>query len=214
VTHPGNARSAVPKGHEPDDPERGRPNVISGSGSEGLGALRFVLVLSGFAPLFVLWAIEGCQAVGDASWRTGCLLAAALPYAVLLARMIIARCQKDSIRISVVRSENLNQNILLYLVACLLPLYAAPIASFRQLIAVLLTLLFITYLFWRLDLHYINIIFLIAGYNFFLVVLDSAGRTAVLLSKRKTLQAAESVDGLRLSDSVVLEGERGSNGQA
>ena len=176
--------------------------------SEGLRVARFMMVFGSFAPLFLLWAIQGSEWLGDEIWAAACLTLAIGPNLILWLRLKIAIGEKDEMNLSVLSGEDHRVHLLTYLFATLLPFYAAPIESPRQLCAVLVGLMFVIFLFWRMNLHYINLAFAVAGYNVYTVDLDGpVPRKAVLLTKRSYLGSRSAVTALRLSDTVFLEQE-------
>lgn len=102
----------------------------------------------------------------------------------------------------------------MYLFALLLPFYAVDLGSWRDAFAVLLALLFIAFLFWHLNLHYMNLLFAIRGYRVFTVYPPTdanpvTGRTTfVLITRRVALSPGDRVVAYRMSDSVFLEPAR------
>lgn len=174
--------------------------------SEGLRVARFLMVVGSFAPLFLLWAIQGSKWLGDTVWATGCLALAICPNLILWLRLKIASRERDEMQLSVISAEDHRVHLLTYLFATLLPFYAAPIESPRQLCAVVVGLMFVLFLFWRMNLHYMNLAFAAAGYNVYTVDLDGpVPRKAVLLTKRSYLGSHCAITALRLSDTVFLE---------
>ncbi len=94
----------------------------------------------------------------------------------------------------------------------LLPLYTANLANERELFAVAAAFVFIVFLFWHMNLHYMNIVFAVLGYRVYTVEMaaqrGSPGSAVVLLSKRNSPPlAGASIDALRLSDTVFVEKE-------
>jgi hypothetical protein len=92
----------------------------------------------------------------------------------------------------------------------LLPLYAANLANERELFAVSVAFIFIVFLFWHMNLHYMNVAFAVLGYRVYTVEMASRpgtpGSSGVLLSKRiSPPPAGATIDGLRLSDTVCVE---------
>ena len=137
--------------------------------SEGLKIARFLMVLGSFAPLFVLWAIQGSKIVDDAVWWSVCGALAIIPNLVLWFRLLIVRREQDKQRLTVAGAEDHREHLITYLFATLLPFYTAPMESSRHLISVALGVTFIVFLFWRMNLHYMNLAFAVAGYNLFTI---------------------------------------------
>ena len=92
----------------------------------------------------------------------------------------------------------------------LLPFYTVNLRDCREFAATLLALLFILFLFWHLNLHYMNLLFAIKGYRVFTVTPDPTDRIGspapfVILTKRIALPEREQIKAYRLSDTVFIE---------
>jgi hypothetical protein len=93
----------------------------------------------------------------------------------------------------------------------LLPFYAADMDSWRGMASALTAVLFIIFLFYHLNLHYMNIIFAAKGYRIFTVFPDSGealagyGHSTILITKRNNLPPGLKLKTLRVSDTVFLE---------
>src|SRR5262249_19067558 len=100
------------------------------------------------------------------------------------------------------------------LFAMLIPLYDANVGSLRDAAATIIAFVFIVFLFWHLNLHYMNVLFALFGYRVFTIrPLASAigGREPfVLLTTRSSLPAGVQVDAYRISDTVYFEPKPGS----
>jgi len=103
-------------------------------------------------------------------------------------------------------------HLLVYLFAMLLPLYSVNLGNERELLAVAAAFVFIVFLFWHMNLHYMNIVFAALGYRVYTI--EMAGRhgaprnSVILLSKRTAPPpTGASIDGLRISDTVFVEKE-------
>ena len=178
---------------------------------EGLSLLRFILVLSSISPLFVLWAVRGVAVIPDHYFVSVCLVLSVLPTLVLLLREKIARSHQDVRSLTVGRGEDHRGHVLVYLFAILLPFYRQDVESWRELSALVLALVFIVFLFWHLNFHYMNILFAIRGYNVFTVHPAQQDNeyanleSYVLITRRKSLPPGQLVVGLRLSNTIYLE---------
>jgi len=71
--------------------------------------------------------------------------------------------------IDVERAEDHRDHLLVYLFAVLLPLFDANIGRARDSAATILAFVFVVFLFWHLNLHYMNVFFAIAGYRVFTI---------------------------------------------
>lgn len=182
-----------------------------GRHGEGLAIARFLMVLGSFSPLFILWAIRGSVLAPDAYLIGFCTAMIAIPNVFLWARIHTARRQRDTRELTVGKAEDHRDHILVYLFAMLLPLYALDPGTWRYVASVFAALAFIVFLFWRLNLHYMNLFFAIRGYRVFTVYPPAdanplTGRVAfVLITHRVTLPRGARLIAYRLSDSVYLE---------
>lgn len=185
----------------------------SNTHSEGLKAARLLMVLSSISPLFILWAIRGNSLVPD-RWFIGfCVLMAIVPNAFLWLRIRVARKQNDKREIAVGAADDHRDHILVYLFAMLLPFYSEDLGTWRDLGATLAALAFIVFLFWHLNLHYMNLIFAALGFRVFTVYppVDGnplTGKTRqALITRRVSLVPGDRFIAYRLSDTVYLEAE-------
>jgi predicted small integral membrane protein len=170
------------------------------------------MVVSSLAPLFLLWAIRGAQPISDCYWVTGCLALAIVPNLALLLRWRAARRSNDHRVIIVNFARDQSDHLLVYLFAMLLPLYSVNLGNDRELYAVAAAFVFIVFLFWHMNLHYMNIAFAALGYRVYTTEMkasgEAAGDTVILLSKRTSPPATgTSINGLRISDTVFVEKE-------
>lgn len=179
--------------------------------SEGLKIARLLMVLSSISPLFILWAVRGNSLIPDSYFLTFCALMVVMPNAFLWWRINTAKKLKEQREIVVGRAEDHRDHLLVYLFAMLLPFYAADLDTWRDLAAVLTALAFIVFLFWHLNLHYMNLLFAAIGYRVFTIYPPEeenrlSGKTSqVLITCRVTLLPGEKLEAYRLSDTVYLE---------
>jgi len=181
--------------------------------SEGLKAARLLMVLSSISPLFILWAIRGNSLIPDRWFVAFCALMVVLPNAFLWLRIRTARKQADKRELTVGKAEDHRDHILVYLFAMLLPFYSQDLGTLRDLGATFAALAFIVFLFWHLNLHYMNLIFAALGYRVFTVYppadanpLSGKARQA-LITRRISLACGDRLVAYRLSDTVYLEAE-------
>jgi hypothetical protein len=177
-----------------------------------LGFARFLMVLGGFAPLFILWAFRGTQAIPDMYFIPACALLVILPNFILWLRIKIAKKRNDTVSLKVAEVKDQKDHILVYLFAMLIPLYDANIESIRDFSAVTMALLFILFLFWKMNLHYVNLIFSLYGYGILNLSIESTcarGKTTktsvILITKREHIDADNTVNAYRISNTVLLE---------
>ncbi len=180
---------------------------------EGLRIARLLMVLSSISPLFILWAIRGNTLVPECYFLGFCATMVVLPNLFLWLRIHKARRLKEIREIAVGSSEDHRDHLLVYLFAMMLPFYTADLSSWREVSCAIAALGFIVYLFYHLNLHYMNIVFAAAGYRVFTVyppVDDNplSGKSSmVLITKRIGLIPGESINAYRLSNTVYFEGQ-------
>jgi cytochrome b561 len=180
---------------------------------EGLKAARLLMVLSSISPLFILWAIRGNSLVPDHLLIGFCVLMVALPNTFLWLRIRTAKKQNDKRELTVGRADDHRDHILVYLFAMLLPFYSANLVTYRDLGATITALAFIVFLFWHLNLHYMNLIFAARGMRVFTIYppADGNGLTGktpyAVITRRVSLAPGERLVTYRLSDTVYLEDE-------
>lgn len=178
---------------------------------EGLKVARLLMVLSSVSPLFILWAIRGTALIPDVYFLMFCGLMVIVPNAFLFLRISTAKKNRESRALVVGTAEDHRDHLLVYLFAMLLPFYADTLATYRALSAALAALGFIVFLFWHLNLHYMNVVFAVLGYRVFTLypVADAnplSGRTTyVLITRRVCLSAGEHITAYRISDTVYFE---------
>lgn len=178
--------------------------------AEGLQITRLIMVLSSMAPLFILWSVRGSPSVPDKYFIPSCTFLAVAPTLVLLWRVRVARRHNDCQTKSIGKAEDHREHILVYLFATLLPFYTATLQANREFAATVVALVFIIFVFWHLNLHYMNLLFALRGYRVFTVSPPTTNKFAgkvpfVLLTKRTCVVEGEDVEAYRLSDTVFIE---------
>lgn len=178
---------------------------------EGLKIARLLMVLSSISPLFIFWAIKGSSKVPDEYFIGICALLIFVPNICFWLRIRKARKHKQYHPLTISNSEDHREHLLVYLFAMLLPFYAADMDSWRSMTSAFTAVLFIVFLFYHLNLHYMNIIFAAKGYRIFTVFPDSKealagyGHSSILITKRNNLPPGLVLKTLRVSDTVFLE---------
>jgi hypothetical protein len=179
--------------------------------TEGLRAARLLMVLSSVSPLFILWAIRGNSLISDRWFAGFCALMVVVPNAFLWLRIRTAKNQSDKRELTVGTADDHRDHILVYLFAMLLPFYSEDIGTWRDFGATLAALAFIVFLFWHLNLHYMNLLFALRGLRVFTVSpplegnsLSGKTRQAVI-TRRVSLVPGDRIVAYRLSDTVYLE---------
>ena len=148
---------------------------MSNRSREGLQSARLLMVLASISPLFVLWAIQGNRLIPDRFFATFCLVMVVVPNLFLWFRIRTARKLQERRELVVGTAEDHRDHLLVYLFTMLLPLYAVDLNSVRTLTAAVAALAFVVFLFWHLNLHYMNILFASKGFRVFTVYPPSGG---------------------------------------
>lgn len=136
---------------------------------------------------------------------------AVLPTAALCYREYKARKNHDKRELVAGTSDDHRSHVLVYLFAMLLPFYHQDPATLRDLLSMILALVFIVFLFYHLDLHYMNVLFALRHYQVFTVTPPDDGnphsgkKKFVLITKRQRLSPGERFHAYRLSDAVYIE---------
>ncbi len=169
------------------------------------------MVLSSVSPLFVLWAIRGSSLIGDRIFVVVCIFLVLGPNAFLLWRISIAKKREDKRELAVGTAEDHRDHILVYLFAMLLPFYSEDLDSWRNVGSSLAALVFIVFLFWHLNLHYMNVVFAVRGFRVFTVYSPADGNAFsgrarfALITRRLSIESGDTMIAYRLSDTVYLE---------
>lgn len=186
---------------------------------EGLGLMRFLMVLGSMSPLFAFLAIRGVPVVeghpifSDTIYLSVCCSLIGLPALALAFKIFIAGRNKDIKELVIGTSSDHRDHLFAYLFAVVIPLYQNNYNSVRDVLAALAVLAFILFLFVRMNLHYTNLLFAFMGYRVYTIETEASnnafsGRgTFFLLTKRSALQKQQKIIARRLSDTVYIEYE-------
>jgi hypothetical protein len=180
--------------------------------SEGLSAARLLMVLSSVSPLFILWGVRGAPAIPGHYFEIGCALMAVLPSVFLWMRVRRAQRDHELHPLKIGTAEDRRDHILVYLFAMLLPFYADSFANERAVAAALVAVLLVIFLFWHLNMHYMNVLFAMLGYRVYLIhpPVDSnplsGSETYMLITRRSTIPNGVSISAYRISNTVFFEG--------
>lgn len=176
---------------------------------EGLELARLLMVLSSMSPLFVLWAIRGNDVVPDCYLWLSCALVIIVSSGFLRYRIWRVKKSRQSRSLSIDKVEE-NRGHLGYLFMLLLPLYADTPDTVRDFAATLVALVFVVFIFYHLNYHYINILFALCGYRVFTLHLSkntplSGKSECTLIAPRGRIASGDSIMAYRLSDTVYFE---------
>ena len=172
---------------------------------EGLPFVRLAMILSSLSPLFVLWAVRGIKPIPDNWLISICAALVVIPNLILVARLWIARRRQDKRSITIEAADDPRDHLLVYLFAMLIPLLDANVGTARDSAATIVALLLVIFLFWHLNLHYMNVLFAVFGYRVFTVRDNDGTHVLVLLSKRAVLPRGTMLHAYRLSNTVFIE---------
>ena len=173
--------------------------------------LRLLMVLSSISPLFILLAIRGDSLLPDYYFEIGCAVIVIVPNFILGLRIRIAKRNEGPYERRIGRTDNHSYHSIVYLFAILLPFYRQDLDSLRELAATIAALIMIVFLFWRFNLHYMNLYFIIRGYHVFTVYPpeDAGPHTEdaswTLITRRSSLPIGKLLIAYRISDTVYLE---------
>jgi hypothetical protein len=161
--------------------------------------------------LFLLWAIRGSKLIPDRILLGTCVGMVILPNIFLWLRIRTAKKHKDQKELVIGSAEDHRDHLLVYLFAMLLPFYPIETESLRDVSALIAALAFVVFLFWHLNLHYMNLIFAIKGYRVFTISPPTSanalsGRESqVLITPRVSLVDGDHIVAYRLSDTIYFE---------
>ena len=179
--------------------------------NNSLGAARFIMVLSSTAPLLVIWAVRGAGIIPDRYFISGCAALVVLPNVILWWRIAVAKKSNDARELALGKCEDHRDHLFVYLFAMLMPFYTSNLSTWREFGAAIAALLLILFLFWHLDLHYMNVVWALMGYRVFTVLPATDGNSLsgtesfVLLSPRIEFKPNDRIIAYRVSDGLWLE---------
>ena len=168
------------------------------------------MIVSGFTPLFILMAVRGNKVIPEIVWGGLCGAFVVLPLVALWLRWNFVKSQSPR-QLTVGRVEDSRAHLLVYLFAILLPFYRQEWGEVRDLVALGMALGFVIFLFYHLNMHYMNILLAIVGFRIYTVhPKDEASRfenrhPIVIISRRLSLIPGDVIEGRRLSDTLYLE---------
>lgn len=174
--------------------------------------MRFVMVLSSISPLFLLWGIRGTSLFSNYYFSVFCVAMIVIPNLLLGSRVELAKRNDDKRELVFGKAEDHRDHLLVYLFAMLLPFYSEDIETWRTFSATLVALGFIVFMFWHLNMHYMNLMFALLGYRVHTIYPRDDGNplsgrhSNVLITKRASVSPDERITAYRISNTVYLEG--------
>lgn len=180
---------------------------------EGLSLARLLMVLSSMSPLFILWAIKGGSIEGfpELYFLGFCGFFVVVPNLFLWWRIRRVKRNKDKRELTAGKAEDHRDHLLVYLFAMLLPFYGVSMETIRDFAGLIAAIAFIAFLFWHLNMHYMNIFWAFRGYRVYTLSPIGDGNSlsgrlpTVLITKRSHIIHGERISAYRLSQTVFLE---------
>lgn len=172
--------------------------------NEGLPLVKFMMLLSSMAPLFLLVGIRGMDGVvEDNHLWIAVLLLLIIPFVVIKLRIHFARKSNDVYVLDVSETKNNKEYLFTYLFTVLLPLYSVSISDNREFGAMIFAICFVIFVLWNMNLHFVNILFALQGYRVFTI---ESFDSAILLTTRSTIpKNLNEMKVHRLSNTVFIE---------
>jgi len=178
---------------------------------EGMPFVKLMMLISSLAPLFLLIGIRGIliKNVNNellvSSKDTWIILSALIivPYLILKLRIKASRKSKDIFLINTVDATMNKEYLFTYLITVLLPLYSITITSMNELYAIVCAVLFVLFVFWNMNMHFLNILFAIKGYRVYTLPMYYG---SILLTTRQHIpRNLSEIKAHRISNSVFIE---------
>lgn len=172
--------------------------------NEGLPLVKFMMLLSSMAPLFILVGARGMDKVISDKFLwigIGCLII--IPHIILKLRINRAKKSNDTYIIDVSEAQSNKEYLFTYLFTVLLPLYSVSITNNREFTAMLFAICFVIFVLWNMNLHFINFIFALQGFRVYTI---ESFNSSILLTKRLRIPSdLKELKVYRLSNSVYIE---------
>lgn len=171
------------------------------------------MVLSSMSPLFLLWALKGVdvEVMREIYFLSFCAVLVVIPNAFLWWRINQVKKRKDKRELTAGEAEDHRDHILVYLFAMLLPFYGVDIETLRDFGSHIAAIAFIVFLFWHLNMHYMNIFWAIRRYHVYTLSPCYDGNPLsgklpiVLITQRNHITPGEKISAYRLSQTVFFE---------
>ena len=172
--------------------------------------IRFFMVLSSISPIFILLAIRGSDFVEGYYFEVICIFLAVFANVALVLRIRTSKQKEGPQTRRVGKTENHSYHVIMYLIAVLLPFYRQDLDALREVITIVAALTIVVFLFWRFNLHYMNLYFVIRGYRVFTISPpENSGpydtKDSWMLITRRTNLLSEDLIVYRISDTIYLE---------
>jgi len=174
---------------------------------DGLKSLRFLMLISSLAPVFILLAIKGSNFTNE-NWNKcffyTLIVIVFLSFAPLILRYFLA---KDEIVNKRVTGDIIpcSQEYSGYILSIALPLCQNSVANLRELSFLVSLLVFIFMIFYMFNLYYLNILFYMLGYRLYKVIPSKSHSYVIITKKAKNELISQNIRTMRLTNSLFLE---------
>lgn len=153
--------------------------------NEGLPLVKFMMLLSSMAPLFLLVGIRGMDGViSDKHLWISIALLLVIPFIIVKLRIHYSIKSNDVFVLNISETKNNKEYLFTYLFTVLLPLYSVTINENREFGAITFAICFVIFVLWNMNLHFVNILFAVQGYRVFTI---ESFDSAILLTTRSTI---------------------------
>lgn len=171
---------------------------------EGLPFVKFMMLLSSMAPLFLLIGIRGMdKIISDKHLWIAVSFLLVIPFLILKWRIHRTIKSNDTYMLDISETKNNKEYLFTYLFTVLLPLYSITIENNREFIAITFAICFIIFVLWNMNLHFVNIFFAFQGYHVYTI---ETFNSAILLTTRTSIpKDIKELKVHRLSNSVFIE---------
>lgn len=169
------------------------------------------MVLASMSPLFILWAFRGNDVFPNRYFIPFYAFMDIFPNFFLLLRLRTAIRLNEKRDIRIGRIEDHRDHLLVYLFAILLPFYSVDLNTWIALLATMVAVTFAAFLFWHLNLHYLNLLFAVREYRVFTAYPPDDGNpftgknSFILITKRAIIEKGEGLIAYRIIDTVYME---------
>lgn len=172
--------------------------------SEGLPFIKFMMLMSSMSPLFILFAARGMNdLVKDFYIWLATSFLVLVPNLIVLLRVKIAIKNDDTFMINTTNVSNNKEYLFTYFFTVLLPLFSISISTVQEFTAISLAMIFVLFILWNMNLHFVNIFFALAGYRVYTV---RSFNSAILITYRHDIpDTIENIKAHRLGNSVFIE---------
>lgn len=174
-----------------------------------MDGIRIILVLACMSPLFILWAIRGVGIIPFEIYFPAFLLLAALPNFYLIFRIWQAKRLNDRKRLRIDAFTDNKEHLLTFVFALLIPLYQAGVSTENDLYSALCALIFVIFIFFHMQLYYMNFWFSLFGYRVLSIKPDPASGdfsiAHVLITRRDRLPVGLEINPLRITDFLLFD---------